>query len=200
MPPITRSRQDFLDAGLTLLAAAGVRGVTIARVCAALDVTKGSFYHHFEGVDEFTRELLTYWAVERESQVVAAAAAVTDPMERLDVLRDVGVALHHEAEVAIRAWSRTDADAWTLREQVDAARERTVAEAYREVGVPGDIASMLGRLSVAVLIGAQHRGKATDRAALLDLYRHLQQMTLATYLPESVTPAENRPRDLPTDR
>lgn len=200
MPPITRSRQDFLDAGMTLLAAAGVRGVTIARVCAALGVTKGSFYHHFRGVDEFTHDLLTYWAVERESQVVATAAAVTDPMERLDVLRDVGVALHHEAEVAIRAWSRTDHEAWTVREQVDAARERTVAEAYREVGVPADVAAMLGRLSVAVLIGAQHRGAETDRAALLDLYRHLQEMTVATYLPDGASTSKKVPPDLPTDR
>ena len=95
---------------------------------------------------------------------------------------------------------RRRAEAWTVREQVDAARERTVAEAYREVGVPADVAAMLGRLSVAVLIGAQHRGAETDRAALLDLYRHLQEMTVATYLPDGASTSKKVPPDLPTDR
>lgn len=178
-----RGKQDYFDAGMELLASGGVRAVTIARLCAALGVTKGSFYHHFRGIDEYTGQLLEHWATERERQVIVAARAVADPMRRLDVLREFGVALPHEAEVAIRAWSRTDSAAWNVRERVDAARERAVAQAYREIGVPADVADMLGRLGVAVLVGAQHRSEVTDRNGLRELYVRLHEMTMAAYVP-----------------
>jgi AcrR family transcriptional regulator len=182
-----RTTRDYFDTGMDLLASGGVGAVTVARLCAALGVTKGSFYHHFLGVEDFRTQLLAHWANERERQVMIAVAAVADPIERLDVLRDFAIGLHHEAEVAIRAWSRTDATAWRVRERVDAARERAVADAYREVGVEADLAGLLGRLSVAVLIGVQHRRESTDRDELAELYQHLQDITRERFVPPAET-------------
>ena len=188
-------QHDYFEAGMELLAVGGVRAVTVSRLCTALGVTKGSFYHHFRGVDDYKTQLLTHWSTEREQQVRVAADAVADPMERLDVLREFGVALHHEAEVAIRAWSRTDAAAWKVRARVDAAREHTVAEAYHEVGVPLSVAHLLGRLGVVVLVGAQHRGEAADREALREMYLQLHEMTMATYVAaRPATPTEGPAR------
>lgn len=181
-----RGPQDYFDAGMSLLATGGVGAVTIARLCSQLGVTKGSFYHHFSGVDDFKAQLLESWATAGERQVLQAAASVSDPVARLDAMREAGIALNHEAEVAIRAWSRFDAQAWAVRAKVDAAREHTVAAAYEEVGVPGDVAALLGRLAVAVLVGAQHRGERTDREALRELYGRLQDMTALIYLPEAM--------------
>lgn len=181
-----RSPADYFEAGMELLAGGGVAAVTVARLCDALGVTKGSFYHHFRGVEDFKAQLLAHWASEREEQAVAAAAAVDDPFQRLDLLREAAIGLHHEAEVAIRAWSRTDADAWKVRETVDAARERVVAEAYREVGVDADVAELLGRLAVAVLVGVQHRRDAIDRTELRAQYQALQDMAEASFIPSTV--------------
>ena len=161
---------------MSLLASGGVGAVPIARLCDALGVTKGSFYHHFRGVEDFKTQLLAHWSSVREQQAVAAADAVIDPFERLDMLREAAIGLHHEAEVAIRAWSRTDSEAWRVREAVDAARERVVADAYREVGVQSEVADLLGRLAVAVLVGVQHRRDSINRDELRDLYRSLQRM------------------------
>jgi AcrR family transcriptional regulator len=173
---------DYFAAGMELLAHEGVGALTIARLCTALGVTKGSFYHHFRGIEDYRTQLLAHWATERERQVVIAAQTVSDPYERIEMLRNVGLHLHHEAEVAIRAWSRTDADAGRVREKVDAARERVVADAYTEVGVAPDVAALLGRISVAVLIGAQHRGATTDREALAAMYRLLTEVTDRVYV------------------
>jgi AcrR family transcriptional regulator len=173
------AKHDYFDAGMDLLGSGGVGAVTVARLCEAPGVTKGSFYHHFRGAEDFRVQLLAHWAGEREQMVVVAAGMVSDPVERLHLLRDFGVALHHEAEAAIRAWSRTDPAAWRVREQVDAARELAVADAYREVGVPEEQAAMLGRLAVMVLVGAQHRGERTDRDALMEVYVHLHDSTMA---------------------
>ena len=90
-----KGRHDYFAAGMDLIAKGGVRAVTIARLCAELGVTKGSFYHHFRNVEDFRRQLLTHWSSERERQVSVAASAVADPIQRLEVLRDFAVGLHH---------------------------------------------------------------------------------------------------------
>lgn len=167
---------------MNLLARGGVRAITIARLCAELGVTKGSFYHHFRNVEDFRHQLLTHWSSERERQVLIAASATDDPIERLEVLREFAVGLHHEAEAAIRAWSRTDPAAWAVREKVDTARERTITQAYRDAGVPDAEAELMGKAAVAVLIGAQHRGHATDRSLLDAMFRRLHPMALGAGL------------------
>lgn len=180
-PRDLRGRTDYFDAGMDLLGSGGVGAVTIARLCQTLGVTKGSFYHHFRNVEDYRHQLLTHWASERERQVLVAAGAVSDPIERLEVLREAAVKLHHEAEVAIRAWSRTDADAWAVREKVDAARERTITDGYRDAGLPDDVAASLGRYAVLALIGAQHRSRTTDRDLLDEMFRRLHDMAMAAY-------------------
>jgi AcrR family transcriptional regulator len=179
-----RGRLDYFEAGMDLLAGGGVGAVTIARLCTALGVTKGSFYHHFRNVEDYRHQLLTHWSSERERQVLVAASRVSDPLERLEVLRQFAVALHHEAEAAIRSWSLTDADAWAVREKVDAARERAIADAYRDAGLPEADATVLGRAAVAALIGAQHRGRTTDRAQLDEVFQRLHHMAMAAYGPQ----------------
>ena len=171
---------------MAVLGTDGVGALTIARLCTELGVTKGSFYHHFRGVEDYRTQLLEYWSHEREQEVVDASRRFTDALDRLDALRDVGVGLHHDAEVAIRAWSRSDPEAWAVRERVDERREEIIADAYIEVGVDEDVARLLGRLGVAVLIGAQHRGFAADADDLRELYTHLQEMAKATYVPPRV--------------
>ena len=187
-----KGKHDYFEAGMDLLGSGGVGAVTIARLCAALGVTKGSFYHHFTGVEDYRTQLLVHWSTEREQQVVAAAAAATDPHERLDLLRDSSVSLHHEAEAAIRAWSRVDADAWQVRAAVDAAREQAVAQAFVDVGVPPHRAAFFGRLAVVVLVGAQHREETTDRAELHAMYSWLEEMALATAIEAGVEPVQRR--------
>ncbi len=185
------SPQDYFDAGMDLLAAEGVSALTIARLCGELGVTKGSFYHHFRGVEDYRTQLLTHWASDRSAQVVAAAGAIDDPVRRLRVLLQAGVELPHEAEAAIRAWSQRDPDAWRVRVAVDEARERIIAAAFRAAGVDAGHAELYGRLAVVTLVGAQHRGATTDRAALRSMFDWM----LASALDQAgAAPRSGRPR------
>lgn len=170
-----RSRADYFDAGLRLLAEGGVQAVTIANLCVALGVTKGSFYHHFDNVEAYRGQLLNHWAIELQRQVAEEVASASDPMERLEALRLQAVHAHHEAEAAIRLWARSDVEASRLREKVDSSRERAVTEAYRAIGVPREEADMLGKLAVVVLIGAQQREAGVDRDRLAAMYRWLHE-------------------------
>ena len=179
-----RTRDDYFEAGLALMADGGTGAVTIARLCETLSVTKGSFYHHFRSIDDYRLQLLKHWAVEREGQIAEALQQAHDPLARTLAMVEHAVGLSHEAEAAIRLWSRRDQAVDAIQQRVDAARERATAEAYAAAGVPDEVAALLGRIAVCVLIGIQQRGRPADRRGLDAMYRLLHQMVVQQYLGE----------------
>ena len=113
-------RNDYFKVGMQRLAEGGIGTATIANVCARLHVTKGSFYHHFESGSAFHTELLAHYEEEYAHRRIAAVDTIADAADRLDALLERGVERDHEAESAIRAWSRTDPIAAEVVHRVDA--------------------------------------------------------------------------------
>ena len=181
-----RTRDDYFDAGLRLVGEGGSGAVTIARLCEALDVTKGSFYHHFRNIEDYRLQLLKHWAVEREGQIAEALARADGPVQRTVAMREHATGLAHEAEAAIRSWSRRDEAVDAVQQRVDAERERATTDAYVAAGVPPEVASLLGRIAVGLLIGIQHRSRPADREGLEAMYRLLHDLVVAQYLTEGV--------------
>ena len=179
----TRTPDDFFEAALDLLADGGAPAVTVARLCTALGVTKGSFYHHFPGIPGFMDGLLAYWeqrGVDRAMQAMAA----TGPCGLFEVAKLAATwELHHEAESAIRALARTDERVAAVLERVDRWREDQLVAAFVLRGMDGDRAQVLARLGMAVLIGTQQREHPVDRRRLqqtLDEYQRWLEHVIAT--------------------
>jgi len=170
----TLSPQDYLAVGLDLLAEGGVSAVTIAALCERLRVTKGSFYHHFDGVPAFHLALLAAWE-DSTYRAIETARAVADPHQRLSVLKQLAVAAHHEAESAIRAWGRSYEPAAAVVRRVDDAREANLAESFRAVGIPATRARHLARIGLATLIGTQSLERPVNRKRLLAVLDEYQQ-------------------------
>jgi len=170
----TLSRDDYLAAGLDLLAEGGVSAVTIAALCERLGVTKGSFYHHFGDVAAFHEALLASWE-ESTYHAIDAASAVTDSHKRLTVLKELGVAAHHEAESAIRAWGRSYEPAAVVVRRVDGAREANLVDSFKLIGLPATRARHLARIGLATLIGTQALERPVDRKRLLAVFDEYQQ-------------------------
>ncbi len=59
VPSMTRDR--WIDEGLLVLAEEGAPGVRIDRIAARLGLSKGSFFHHFDGIAAYRRALLDRW-------------------------------------------------------------------------------------------------------------------------------------------
>jgi AcrR family transcriptional regulator len=137
--------------------------VTIANVCARLHVTKGSFYHHFESAPEFHAELLAYYEEEYARRRIEAVDTIADTAARLDALVQRGVERDHEAESAIRAWSRTDRLAAEVVQRVDAARVRYLANFFVSQGIPEEQARIHADIALAIVAGAQAMSRITDR-------------------------------------
>jgi AcrR family transcriptional regulator len=170
----TLTRDHYLAVGLDLLAEGGVSAVTIAALCDRLGVTKGSFYHHFASVPDFHVALLAGWE-QSTYERIEEARAVTDSHKRLGVLKELGVAAHHEAESAIRAWARSSPPAAEVVRRVDAAREANLVESFRELGIPLTRARHLARIGLATLIGTQSLERPVDRQRLLAVFDEYQQ-------------------------
>ena len=168
------TRQDYVDVGFQLLATGGIGEVTIANVCGRLHVTKGSFYHHFESAPAFHRELLAYYEDEYARRRIEEVRAIAGTEDRLVGLLERGVERDHEAESALRAWSRTDPSAAEVVQRVDAARARYLVEFLVAEGVSTSRARVHADVALAIIAGAQAMSRVTDRRklrAMLDEHR-----------------------------
>ncbi len=182
------SERDYFEVGMDLLAEGGLASVTIANLCERLGVTKGSFYHHFVGGPDFQRRLLTYWADDRAAQLIEMVEATPNPLDRITMMKHMGVELHHEAESAIRAWARSDPRAAQTQRRVDAERERALTEAFVDAGIPKKKASSLAQIGLAILIGAQQQTSPVDRKRLAVMFDEYQAWLEASM----VLPAHRR--------
>src|SRR2546430_8707265 len=90
-----QGKDDYYRIALELLAEGGVGALTIANLCARLGVTTGSFYAHFGGIREFHTAFLEQWAHGRVYALEEQVDRTTDPLERIDLLRRIGVSLNH---------------------------------------------------------------------------------------------------------
>ena len=84
MPAHPGSKVRILDAAMHVIRAKGYAAATIDDICAAADLTKGSFFHHFAGKEELAIAAAGHFA-EMADRVFAAASyrAAPDPLERL---------------------------------------------------------------------------------------------------------------------
>jgi AcrR family transcriptional regulator len=174
------AKADYFEAGLRLLADGGAPAVTIANLGAALGVTKGSFYHHFQSGPAFMQELLIYWEDEYSLRLISEARTVPDPRARLETLSHMAANFHHEAENAIRALARTDPFAAAMQQRVDDARTAIVAETFRANGVAAREAARFAALSLATLVGAQQTVHPPEAHAIERLFDTTRELILGS--------------------
>ena len=85
------SRLEWIEAVLDALVESGIEGVRIDRLCRALGVTKGSFYHHFSGREALLDAVADYWSETQPRQALNALAATPgDPMQQLVEITKLG--------------------------------------------------------------------------------------------------------------
>ena len=107
---------------MELLADEGPQAVSVTGLCAAVGVSTGSFYHHFDGWDDFLDKFLTYWQQQQTTRIMELALRHDDPKERFLVLGELAVAVPHAPEAAIRAWAYDSDVVAKSQERVDQER------------------------------------------------------------------------------
>ncbi len=82
--PRHQSKTKFLDAALALVRMKGYAATTIDDVCQRAELTKGSFFHHFNGKEELAVQAAAHWsAVTGGLFALAPYVRLADPLDRV---------------------------------------------------------------------------------------------------------------------
>ena len=173
-----RTISRFFDAGMEILAEDGYGGLKLADLCLRVRVTSGSFYHHFDSWQDFTRQLVEHWREERTLRVAELARAEVDPAERVELLLRFGVSLPHSAEAAIRVWSGIDPFVAEVQESVDRERLDISTEALEALTDDPNVASDIALTAFFLLVGFEQATGDHDARVLERFLRMLQDSAL----------------------
>ena len=155
-------RQEWIDAGLRVVAGHGVEAVRVERLAETLGVTKGSFYWHFKDRPALLAALLETWKARTTNDIIAQVEAKGgDAATRLRTLSAIATRQDGRLEVAIRVWARQDAKARTALKQVDKRRLAYLDSLFEALGFSSAEASARSRLVYHALIGQFVRGMPT---------------------------------------
>jgi AcrR family transcriptional regulator len=168
--------EDYYREAFDVLGESGSEALTINVLCERLQVTKGSFYHHFGGMPAFVEALLLFWESEHSDRLIAISKAQPDPTLRIATLIDIAMALPHATEAAIRAWARSNAEVSTVTVRVDRRRERHITDAIVALGLDRPPARLLARMTMNLLVGTQQREQPVDPKRLRQSLEEFQKL------------------------
>jgi AcrR family transcriptional regulator len=133
------TREDWIDAAIELLTQAGIGAVSVERLATRLDVTRGSFYHHFADREDLLRAMLEYcaqrWTYEVRDQIAALGLDASTTLFALMKAIRHNRAANYDAP--FRAWALHDPLARAVVEQVDQTRLDQIQVLFAGLGFSG---------------------------------------------------------------
>ena len=151
-----KSKTDWFWACNQILVRDGAQKITIDALCQEVGVTKGSFYHHFKGIDDFVDAYLVFFEQEGTLQIIDTVEEESSPQAKIRRLIKLSTSYPPELEVSIRAWAHQDARVRALFERVDQQRLAYVTELWRPLVHDEATARTRGQMMYAILIGGEH--------------------------------------------
>lgn len=174
---------DYFHEAMTVLQESGFPALTAVGLCSRMGVTRGSFYHHFAGFDDFVEQLLAYWE-EHYSRALIAKSASHDLRSQIHKQAEFAIGLPHAAEAAFRAWGTINPRVAAAQQRVDRLRHRGLAESLRRHGIPEDKADTYATIAIATLAGMQVTQRPFDPGALRAVYDELARTLGKDVLPD----------------
>ncbi len=161
------SKENWLEAGLKILGQTGPGGIRIDQVCKAMNVTKGSFYWHFQDRQDFLDSLFAYW---RGRETTGLIRHVEEHFKRPEdriwyVLEFVTLGTFDVVtEVAMRQWSQNSEIVHAGLSEVDAERLAFFSRQFAQMGFEGEEARMRAATmySVTLSFGFMITGESHD--------------------------------------
>jgi AcrR family transcriptional regulator len=169
------TRAEWVKAALLALASATPDAMKIERLAKALNVSRGSFYWHFEDVAAFHRAVLEEWERQATAAVIdRVEAAGGGPADKLHRLAQVVFAEDGAIERQVRAWSAKYPLAAEAQDRVDLRRIAFVRAHILSTGVSDDEADARAKFVYLALIGQfttgrRHALDQADLAKIVDL-------------------------------
>ena len=114
----------------------GIGAVTVNDLARQLEVSRGSFYHHFTDRDDLLQELLRYWEDKYTIQVREDVRALR--LNPSDTLLALARIIRHRGasryDVRVRAWALEDLSVRDLIRRVDEERLEFIRSQFAALG------------------------------------------------------------------
>jgi AcrR family transcriptional regulator len=134
------NREKWLEESLIVLADAGNEMLTIEVLCERLGMSRGSFYWHFKGRQDFLIAIIEYW--EQQSTIALRDYMLSldcGPEERLHkLLEKILTYRFSKFELPIRLWAMKNPQTKEVLQRIDRTRYEGVRSLFTEMGFTGD--------------------------------------------------------------
>lgn len=160
-------RNAWIDAGLSALAEGGPSAVRVELLAKALDVTRGSFYHHFPGRTVFLEQILDDWELRSTEEV--RARVEREGGDARDKVRRAGMLTFSREllpiDLAVRDWARRDRSVAKRLRRVDNRRMEYLRALIGTFSNDPDDVEARGMLAFSLVIGShfiatEHEGRS----------------------------------------
>lgn len=167
---MSKTKRDWLQAGLEIMAQDGARALTIEKLTSGLAVTKGSFYHHFSSFADYKSALLQFFEDEATSHIIELTEQQRTPVDKLRFLLNLTTTGSPDLEIAIRAWSLQDEQVRTLQVRIDARRIEYVRSLCRHIAPDEENALLMAQFAYVILVGSSQLQPPLSPTVLRQLF------------------------------
>jgi AcrR family transcriptional regulator len=174
------TKSTWLDEALKILAEQGASFLTIETLTQRLNLTKGSFYHHFKSYEGFKTALLTYFEEVSTLHIIRLTNEEDTPQKRLIRLLQLSTDYPPHTEVGFRAWAMQDAEVRAYQQRIDIQRHAYVRELFLEMGYADSQSALMSHVFYAILIGGEHMlptPSMSDFKAMFDEFLRLYDIS-----------------------
>jgi AcrR family transcriptional regulator len=145
-----------------------------------MGVTKGSFYHHFKGYENYKNSLLEFYETEGTFDIIDQLECLPTSMERLEGLIKLVVKASTDyleyPERAVRAWSQHDVSVKEVVARVDKRRLDYLISLCTDILGDEEKGLVMARLAYSILVGSEQMEPTVhgnDLQALFDVFMEL---------------------------
>lgn len=171
------NRSDWVNAALNQLREQGPQAVSGEKLARRLDVTRGSFYHHFPSMDDFIEQVMDEW--ERTyTRALLEKVHTDDPGTEMNRLLEAAWNADIELELAVRQWGFVNPTVQKRIERMDQVRLMHVSNLYSILIGDDAKGRKFGKIAYFGLLGALHSSPRPTRAELRDMVLEIQTLLL----------------------
>ncbi len=175
------SRQDWIDCALRALIEQGPEFISASKLASALGVTRGSFYHHFNKVEDLYQELLKHWEEETTTKALRTYQESDKPLDKtVDTLLQFAWTRDPRLEIAIRAWATSNRQVADFVAIVDKKRLEMLADVYSRLTGSPEKGSSMSKIALYGLIGALHAQPKMSQTQLQKLIMEIHTLMVGS--------------------
>jgi AcrR family transcriptional regulator len=174
-----KTHADWFNAAADLLATHGAQALTIDRLVAALNVTKGSFYHHFDDLAAFKTAFLAFIEHADSTAAIAHIEHAITPLARLQTMFAIASDYPASLALAMQAWALQDAQVKAVQARVY-ERQLAYATLLFEALIPDAAqARLVAQMALTVLVGSLHLREHLPKTARKRFFDELVRVYIA---------------------